>query len=335
MSSPTPYVLFGIVTDTDGATVINGATVRARNETNNEIISAVTNSVGEYLFDATNFASGYLDTDKITIYVIYTNLEASSTLDVANNEHEANLSLSTIADSSLLQGYASVQDVYDELDITSTDVAAQIVIKVIQRAESRIDERTETKFVATTVTNEVYDYNQFNSVRSPEQMEFVGYLGRRDYRYINFRDKFRLKKFPIISITTLQRNAASWAETDNWTTLTEQEGSGGDFLIDLPTGWIDFIKSVPRYGKRAIRVTYVYGTSTVPKRVERLCVLLAVKDIIRSSSSNSVYNSPEDINMAELSITNRAGAVSTYLINMQKEIDLAWEEVGVFNAGMA
>ena len=82
-------------------------------------------------------------------------------------------------------------------------------------------------------------------------------------------------------------------------------------------------------------MTYVYGTSTVPKRVERLCVLLAVKDIIRSSSSNSVYNSPEDINMAELSITNRAGAVSTYLINMQKEIDLAWEEVGVFNAGMA
>ena len=329
-----PYVISGTITDTDGSTVVASATVRARNETTGDIILTTTNSSGQYLLDASNFANGWDKTQKFTVYVIYTNLEASTTLDASGTgEHEADLTLSLVADSSLIN-YCTVQDVYDELDITETDVASQKIIKWVQRAEARIDEKTQTKFVPTTVTNEIYDLNQFTSVRSPEQMQNYGFIGRRDHWLVNPRDKFKLNKSPIISITTLEKNSAAPNSADSWTTLTEQTGSGGDYVVDLSTGWVDFLNNQPKYGKRTARATYIYGTSSVPGHVERLTILLAVSDIVRRSASNSQFNSAEDISIGELSTTNRAGAVSTYLRNLKEELKEAWEEVGVLNAEM-
>ena len=157
-------------------------------------------------------------------------------------------------------------------------------------------------------------------------------MGRRDHWLVNPRDKFKLNKSPIISITTLESNSAAVAVADSWTELTEQTGSGGNFIIDKPSGWVTFVSNIPRYGKRKVRATYIYGTSSVPKHVERLTVLLAVSDLVRTSASNSQFNSAEDISIGELSTTNRAGAVSTYLRNLKEELKEAWEEVGVLHA---
>jgi hypothetical protein len=266
------------------------------------------------------------------LYVIYTNLEASATLDSSNNEYGADLTLTAIADSSLIR-YCTVQDVYDELDITETDLSAQRVIKVIQRSEARIDEHTQSKFTSTLVT-EYCDFNQFNSVRSPEQLQWRGNMGtqRSDYMNSTGSNKFRLDKYPVISITSLHRNNASAATADNWDELTEQSGSGGDFEIDLPTGWITFVYKIPRYGKRAIKVVYNYGHSTTPKQVERLTVLLTVNDIVRMSASSSQFYDSSDISIGEISIGNKAGAVATYLRNLQEEIERAWRDVGTFIA---
>ena len=71
MSNQLPYTISGIIYDTDGSTAVSSASVKARNETTNEILTTTSNSSGQYLFDAANFASGYLQTDKVTIYVIY------------------------------------------------------------------------------------------------------------------------------------------------------------------------------------------------------------------------------------------------------------------------
>jgi len=325
-------MISGTVYDTNGSTPINGATVRARNETTNSIISVITDSSGNYVLDAANFSSGYLETDKVTVYVIYTNYDASATLDIANDEHEADLTLTAIADSSLIY-YCTVQDVFDELDISDSDLTAQRVIKAVQRAEARINEHTQTTFTSTTVT-EYYDFNQYNSVKSPEQMFYLGTTSRRDYWNTNFNNKFKLKQFPIVSVTSLSKNTSSAGQTDSWTALTEQSGSGGDFEIDKITGWVTFMTNIPRYGQRAIKVIYVYGYAIVPKQVERLTILLAVSDIVRMKASSASFNNSENITISELSISNGAGSVSLYLKNLKDEIKEAWEEVGIFNAEM-
>ena len=83
-----------------------------------------------------------------------------------------------------------------------------------------------------------------------------------------------------------------------------------------------------------MRVSYTYGYSTVPKQIERLTVLLTVSDIVRVSASNSQFNSAVDINIGELNINNKAGAVSTYLRNLKEELKEAWDEAGVFNSSI-
>jgi len=332
MSNQLPYVISGTVYDTDGSTAINGATVRARNETNNEIISVTSDSSGQYIFDCANFDSGYLTTDKVTVYVIYTNLEGSGSIDISEDEHELDITLATIEDSSLIN-YCTVQDVYDELDITDTDLSAQRVIKAVQRAEARIDERSGTKFTSTTVT-EYHDFNQWTSNKSAEQLEYVGYTGRRDYYTAYWNNMFRLSHFPVVSITSLSENASSASQADSWTALTEQTGSGGDFIVDTNTGAVTFVNNIPRYGKRALKVIYVYGYATVPKQVERLTVLLAIMDIVMMRSNNSQFNNSENVSMGELSFSNSSGSNAIYLRALQERIDEAWGDVDKVNVDL-
>ena len=329
MAQGLPYPISGIIYDTDGSTPINGATVRARNETTNEIISVNSNSSGEYVMDCANFASGYLETDKVTVYVIYSNLDASGTISIANNEHEKNLTLAVIADSSLIY-YCTVQDVYDEVGLTSTDLSAQIVIKKIQRAEARINEKTRTTFNSTTVTD-YYDYNQENSFKSAEQRESIGWTIRSDHWNMNFNDMFRLNHYPVVSITGLWKAGAGANQADSWTALTEQTGSGGDFIYSPDGGWVKFLTNIPRFGKRAIKVTYVYGHATVPKHIERLTILLATSDIIRAKASYATFSSAMDVSIESLSIRNNSGSSASYLRQLNEEIDRAWEEVGVMS----
>lgn len=333
MASQLPYPIYGIVYDTDGTTAVSSATVRARNETTNELITVTSESNGQYVLDAANFASGYLETDKVTIYVIYHNADGEGTISIADDEHENDITLVEVTDSSLIY-YCTVQDVYDDLEISETDITAQKVIKAIQRAEARIEERTQTKFRSVTIT-EYQDFNQYTGVKSPEQLSYIGYTGRRDYWNINYNNKFKLNYCPVISITSLYKNTAAASLTDSWTLLTEQSGSGGDFEVDLPTGWITFILNVPRYGKRAIKVTYTYGYSSTPKNVSRLAIMLAIEDLIRNRAGSSQFINSQNITMGELSISNTSGQAVTYLSMLKKDIDEAWNEVGTMIADLA
>jgi len=70
----TSYPISGVVKDSDNSTLLEGATVTAYNETNEEEISitSTTNSVGEYTLDLANLTtSGYADEDYIVLKVTY------------------------------------------------------------------------------------------------------------------------------------------------------------------------------------------------------------------------------------------------------------------------
>lgn len=62
----TPYLVFGVVYSSGGsAATSNNLTLR--NETTNEQISTITNSLGQFIFDLANLKSGYTDGDFIRI----------------------------------------------------------------------------------------------------------------------------------------------------------------------------------------------------------------------------------------------------------------------------
>ena len=327
-----PYSVFGKVYDTDGTTLIGaGATVKIRNNTTNDILSATTNSNSEYALDCGNFTNGYDNTDKITVYSYAGNNYVETTFNISGNKHQFNLTLASVSDSTLIY-LTTIQNIYDELDsITESDIPAVRVIRVIQRAESEIEERAGIKFSSNTATNEIYDINDKTTSFSPENTLTVENVGRNDYWNVQFSDRIYLRNRPIISVTTLQRNSAGASSTDSWETLTEQTGSGGDYVVTdegKQAGYVDFVKNKPVFGKRKMRVTYTYGHSPTPKNVERLTTLMAVRDVVISKISRSFLDTAHGISLRGIMI-DRSAAFAQYLDKINIEIDRLWMSIGM------
>jgi len=328
-----PYPVAGTITDSDGNAV--STKVVLRNDRTGESINTTSNSSGQYLLDAANLASGYMTTDRLTVIVAYGDEDGSLSFlisDHAGGYSGADIEMDTLAESSDCT-YCQVQDVLDELgDKTTDDVSYERVRKSILRAEDEIEDRAGTKFSTTTVTQEVYDFNQYTSYKSPENLmgrESDHLIGsRNDYWNTYFNDKIQLKNRPLISVTTLQTNSGGASATDSWTTRTEQTGTGGDFIKDTDTATITFVNNVPAFGKRRVRVTYTYGYASVPKIVERLCILLSVRSILQSKASGSMFDSVDSISLEGISISKGTGNSVTYLNSITSEINELWKEVG-------
>ena len=80
--SGSPYSVRGTVKD-DVGNLMSGVTVTATNMRTAETQNAVTNAIGEYLFEcqSPNFASGYIDGDVIQCSCLYDT--GSITIDIA------------------------------------------------------------------------------------------------------------------------------------------------------------------------------------------------------------------------------------------------------------
>jgi len=325
-----PYIVYGTITDSNDVAV-SGATVWLRNETTNEKIYGTTDSNGKYQFDAANLASGYLNTDNFTVYCNNENEYKDASYLFSSDTHNVDLNLEVIEDSELIY-YCTVQDVWDELDKTSTDISAHKIVKAIQRAESEINEQTGGAYASTTITNEYYDWNTETSYKSQEHRETVRILDRHDYFNQCFNDTIKLNHCPIISITSLHINSAGENATDSWTLLTEQTGSSGDFILYKTEGLVKFVNTTPRFGKRSIKVTYNYGKSIVPKIVERLCIILASRNVILGRLAGSQFGVANTISVDGLTVEGGGGGSSGYMNMLDREIDRLWSKVGAMKS---
>jgi hypothetical protein len=328
-----PYIVYGTITNSSGS-VVNGAVVWLRNETTNEKIYDTTGSDGKYTLDAMNLASGYLTTDTFTVYCNASNEYKEASYLFSSNTHTVNLTLATIEDSELIY-YATVTDVLEELgDKTTSDISAHRVVKAIQRAESEIEEQTSSAWRSVTVTNEIYDWNFDTSYKSNEQLNTINSITRTDYWNIAYNDTIKLNHSPIVSITTLSRNSAGENAADTWTALTEQTGSSGDFIKYSDEGLVKFMTNIPRFGKRSIRITYIYGHTTVPMVVNRLTILLAIKGIMGSKYADSEFGSQKTISVDGLTVqaSGFSGGGGSYMNMLNKEIQECWDRVGNFKS---
>ena len=338
-----PLIIYGQITESNSA--VSSVTVKCRNERSNEVGTTTTDSNGLYLFDLSaeaSFPSGWVNGDQVTIYTIYSNFEGQSTITIALPlyGYETNIALSAVTDSELIY-YCSVQDVYDELDAkTSSDISTDRIVKSVQRAEGLIDTKTGTSFKIVTVTNEVHTGDRYSLDISPDYLDTLSPLinSRRDTRMGIITNRVKVDNTPIISITSLSVNQAGADEADDWTALTQQTGSSGDYVLEnANAGIIDFLDNYPRVGKRSWKATYTYGydpdstdrrITSLLKVVERLTILLACKSIITTKSTGSMFDSTRDVRIGTIEIKAGAQSASQYLNSIEPEIVGLWKELG-------
>ena len=339
-----PLILYGEINES--GTAVDTITLKVRNETTNEVGTYETDSNGLYiadLSDTNKFPSGWTDGQQITIYTIFKNFEGQVTITIALPlyGYQQDIVLSSVVDSELIAGYCSVQDVYDELDAkTASDIPADRIINAIKRAEGLIDLKTETFFTLVTRTDEVHTADRYNVDISPDFLDTVISTStlRRDSFFTPVNNRVQTNFRPVNSITSLSRNDAGPTQADSFTALTEQTGSGGDFILEDPdAGIIDFLTSYPRIGKRSWKITYVTGydrdstdrnVTKILNTVERLCILKASQAIISTKSTGSMFDSTRDVRIGTIEIKSGALSSAQYLKSIDPEIIELWKELG-------
>ncbi len=338
MPSSIPLLIYGTISESGSG--VDTITVKARNETTNDTLTTTTTSAGLYVFDVANFTSGYADGDQITVYTIYQNFEGQGTITVALPVflYEESIALSTIEDSEVID-YCTVQDVYDELDDkTSADIAATKIVRKVQEAEALVDLKTDTSFKINTVTDKVYSINRYTIETSPVKLDTVSPFPQRSDRWGYIQNRVKVENTPIIAVTSLSRNTAASVSADVWTVLTQQTGSGGDYMVvNRDTGTIDFLNNYPSIGERSWKITHTWGHDPDStdrdiiariRVVRRITALLASKYILSRKSSGSIFNSTQDIKIGTIEIKGSGSSVSSHISDMNEEIDDLWKSLG-------
>ena len=336
-----PYIIYGTVTE--GSSAVPSARVKIRNETTNQTATTTANSSGLFVYDLNDITGGYTTGDQITVYTLYSNFEGTETFTIDTDTAwftEQDLALTAVADSTTVY-YCTVQDVYDELDAkTASDISATRIINAIQRAEGLIDVTTGTFFKEETITDEVHTGDRYSLDLAPDQLDSVATMStlRRDSWGGAALNRVKTDYKPIVSISSLSVNQAGYNATDDWSALTEQTGSSGDFILeDSDAGVIDFLTNFPRIGKRSWKITYVAGYDrdstardviSLLRIVERLTILLASKAIITTKTTGALFDSTRDIKIGEIELKGGAMSSSQYLNSIAPEIQGLWKEIG-------
>ena len=203
-----PHV-FGITCfDLDGTTVLANVKVQIRNETSNDTASGNTNSSGQIVFNLANssvFTNGWTPGDRISYFVLYQGYEASESVIVQDTGGtQVNLTLAAVTVAPSLR-YFTVQDFLDYFNVsvydedTANGIKPQVIIKVGQMVEKRIDNLTYRKWDDNS--GDYYSYsNELHTVKSSQRI-------------------FWLKNTPVYSISRFEVNTSPNSQSEIWKNL--------------------------------------------------------------------------------------------------------------------
>lgn len=228
----------------------------------------------------------------------------------------------------MIKGYTSEILVEGELltSITSsTSPNSSQLSTWIEEVESEIDELTETSYTEVTVTDEIMPYDDSNGWISDTK---IYPTGRSDAMSENRCSMFftynGIKVKPILSVISLYRNTQSDdSNTDGWELLTEQTGSGGDFIVNKPTGMLTFIRNKPNWGsKRALKSTFKYGgTAFINPLVRTLATKMVARRVLNAKVMKSQMSSIDDISLESITIQKGANKTVTLMKYLDQDIE--------------
>jgi hypothetical protein len=159
---------------------------------------------------------------------------------------------------------------------------------LISRAEDTIDRKTRHSWRATTVTDEVHDY---------QPPQFYSGLGRSSEQRFIVLNHRKIRSFSNASGDKLEVwNGNSWVDY----ITTYQEGRDKDFYVDYVRGVIYFMNQTPAFMEHSVRVTYRFGEITIPGDITQAAVILTAINLISGNEGNALLGTAEGaLNNAE------------------------------------
>lgn len=131
-----------------------------------------------------------------------------------------------------------------------------------------------------------------------------------------------------VSMNSVSKNTGGSSGEDNWEDLEPQLGGGGSYIINTNTGIVIFVNNPPPLGIRKMRVSYSHGYDSVPKTIERLSILLSVRDVLTSKSSDEEFDKIDDMSLDGISTSGGVGGSVNYFRFLNEEIERLWKIVG-------
>lgn len=157
----------------------------------------------------------------------------------------------------------------------STTPTSTIVESYINYAESEIERLTGTAYQAVTATDEIHRLRYRTRRRRPLRPPYVQL------------DKRPVRDFTESTDYLYVWNGSSWVD---WI-ANKTEGRGDDYWVDYQEGTIHFIRGFPIVTRGDnIKVTYRYGTTSVPGWVEELATMMAALRVLEADSGVTVSN---------------------------------------------
>jgi len=170
-----------------------------------------------------------------------------------------------------LEGFLRLGDTFDE---TSTPTLAQVE-DIINGVEDYIDRKTVNAWRATTITNEMYHYPFWK----------FGWWSRKRFG-VMIKLRHRNIVNPLVSGTDKMEIWTGSSYDDLVANYTE--GRADDWWMDYQRGALYFISKYPYYSDNAIRATYRYGETSVPKDIKKAAIFLAAIELVTTEHYSSI-----------------------------------------------
>ncbi len=214
---------------------------------------------------------------KVRSEVVGTSSNTASTSWSLDHDNVISGSLTLYTDSRAVSTASYTLDL-DDGDITSLSVPTGSVVTADYDYADIADSIVQQMISSSDAMLEAELGRTFNSTSTTE------YLSVDEKQ-----DVFFLKNYPVLTISSVQRNIGT-PTTTNWE--TKVQGLDNDFIAnseDLSIGRIRFIDDKPYQGEDMLKVVYSYGYSSTPALTKELSILLTTRSMMQSSVYKSIF----------------------------------------------
>ena len=239
----TLFPVSGKVYQSDGSTEVSNVLVIFKNVTNNETQTQLTDSNGEFIFDAANFTSGYKVGDEVSLFSSYGNYYDEVVFTLTGDSKSQDLTLDSEIETIAL--YTSVGDVRRFTGVGSSEFSDAAIYDMIKNVTGQIDELTGRTWKGTQiVTDEYYDGDDTDML---------------------WLDNTDLQSVTAVSIDDNQDGTYTSITTSYVYTYSE-----GYITLSRNAEITSFVAA----GPQAIKVSYTYGNEKPTETVKQLALLM-------------------------------------------------------------
>jgi len=118
--------------------------------------------------------------------------------------------------------------------------------------------------------------------------------------------EMRLKNFPVITFTSLEKNN-KWNNNDDWEDVDTE-----DYWVDLDTGIVTKT-TVFNKGKQNYRANYTAGYATIPNDLQYACMVMVSEALARKDNTGLKSESLGDHSVTYMDIIEQNGVVKDIL----------------------